>query len=196
MIYKRLYNGNVVLRSLCGTPPHPLDPATAATAVANHLHQGGLPPNRLWDIAHVLKQDAQWTVEASIAASARASASASPLAAALPAATTEGQDAGQEDDLPAETGPVRPDPGNTDTAPAATGECVVQFPAWHVCANLPQKLAHHFEAWSIPAGLSDSIWMTLQLVLCAWSLPAAASTSRQETSHYDAAVCNDGQTYQ
>lgn len=157
MIYKRLYNGNVVLRSLCGTPPHPFDSATAATAVANHMHQGDLPPSRLWDVAHVLKQHVQCTVEASVAASARASASASSPAAALPAATSERQDAGQEDDRPADTGPARLDAGSTNAAAAATGECVVQFAAWHVCASLPQKLAHHFEAWLTPVGLSESI---------------------------------------
>ena len=135
MIYKRLYNGNMVLRSLCGIPPHPLDPATAATAVANHLHLGFLPPSRLWDIAHVLKQHAQCAVGASVAASARASASASSSAVALPAATTKRQEAGQEDDRPAEACHAQLDPDSTDAATAATGECGVQLAAWHICAT-------------------------------------------------------------
>ena len=150
MIYKRLFNGNVMLRSLCGMPPHPLHAATAATAVAEHLHQGDLPPNRLWDIAHVLKQHAQCMVEASVAASARASASASSPAAGLPAATTERQDAGEEDDRPAETGPAKLGHASTDVATAATGECVVQYADRRVFINLPQQLAHHIEAWLTP----------------------------------------------
>ena len=146
MIYKRLYNGNVVLRSLCGIPPHPLDLATAATAVANHLHLGNLPPSRLWDIAHVLKQHAQCAVEASVAASARASASVSSPAAALSAATTErrqdadqNQQDDQQDDQPAETGHAQLDLGSTGVAAAATGECVVQFAAWRVCESSSPK---------------------------------------------------------
>ena len=154
MIYKRLFNGNVVLRSLCGMPPHPLHAATTATAVAKHLHRGDLPPNRLWDIAHVLKQHAQCMVEASVAASvaasARASASASSPAAALPAATTVRQDAGEEDDRPAETGPAKLDPASTDVATAATGECVVKYADRRVSTNLPQQLAHHVQAWLTP----------------------------------------------
>ena len=132
MIYKRLYNGNVVLRSLCGLPPHPMDPATAATAVASHLHQGDLPPSRLWDIAHVLKQHAQCTMEAS----ARASASASSPAAALPAATTKRQDAGDEDERPAETGHAQLDPDSIDAATVATGEPVMEFAC--VCKLAPE----------------------------------------------------------
>ena len=114
MIYKRLYNGNLVLRSLCGNPPHPLDPATAATAVADHMHQGSLLPNRLWDIAHVLKKHAQCTVEASAAASARASASAFPPAAAPSAAGGKRQET--ENKQQAATGPAQLDCDSTDAA--------------------------------------------------------------------------------
>lgn len=132
MIYKRLYNGNVVLRSLCGIPhPHPLDPhssnldATAATAVANHLrlHQGIVPPYRLWDIVHVLKQHAQCTVDAAAAASARASASASSPPAGPPAALTESQSGAQADGQPMDTAPpAQQDRSSTVAATAATGE--------------------------------------------------------------------------
>lgn len=103
MIYKRLYNGNVVLHHLCGPHPHPLDPATAATAVASQLSQGSLHPNCLWDLAHVLRQHAQGAVEAAAAtkasgsASPPASAAASPLAAGEQA--TVGTDQGASSDI-------------------------------------------------------------------------------------------------
>ena len=157
MIYKRLYNGNVVLRSLCGIPPlHPLGPhssnldATAATAVATHLrlHQGTVPPYRLWDIAHVLKQHAQCTVEAAAAASARASASASSPAAGPPAATTESQSEAQADGQPMGTAPpVQQDRSSMVAATAATGEPrIVVF----VLRRLASKLAYHFESLLTP----------------------------------------------
>ena len=86
MIYKRLYNGNLTLRSLCGSSPcpvdttqaataaaaqlpaWPLDSAQAATAVAAHLAGSPVTPAQLWDIAHVLKQHAQAAVDAAAAA--------------------------------------------------------------------------------------------------------------------------------
>ncbi len=91
MIYKRLYNGNVVVRSLCGNSPHLLDPATAVTAVAKQLCQASLQPDRLWDIAHMLKQH----TEAAVAAAAMTAAAASTSASALATA-------GEDDDAVAE----------------------------------------------------------------------------------------------
>ena len=96
MIYKRLYNGNVVLHRLCGPPPHPWDPTAAATAVAGQLSQGSLHPNRLWDLAHVLKQHAQMAVEAAAANAARASGSASPPASAPASAAASPLAAGKQ----------------------------------------------------------------------------------------------------
>lgn len=122
MIYKRLYNGNVVLRSLCGSPPHRLDPATAATAVAHQLNQGSLSPSRLWDIAHLLKQHAQRTLEASAAVAAQAAASASSPVAATPAADTGVQaddQAAQGNGPVAEATAAQLDPEGTDVAAAA-----------------------------------------------------------------------------
>ncbi len=74
MIYKRLYNGNVVTRSLCGSRPHLLDSATAVTAVANQLRKVALHPNRLWDIGHALKQHAAAAVASAAASSSAAAA--------------------------------------------------------------------------------------------------------------------------
>ena len=99
MIYKRLYNGNVVLRSLCGASPHPLDPAAAATAVASQLHQGILHADRVWDLAHLLKQHAQQAVEAAAAAAAKASASA-PSPASVPASAATSPTAAGERPAP------------------------------------------------------------------------------------------------
>lgn len=124
MIYKRLYNGNVVLRSLCGSPPHLLDPATAATAVAHQLNQGSLPPSRLWDIAHLLKQHAQCTLEASAAVAAQAAASASSPAAPTPVGGTGVQtidQAAQENGPFAGATAVQLDPESTDAAAVAAG---------------------------------------------------------------------------
>lgn len=168
MIYKRLYNGNVVLRSLCDTPPpHPLNPhsssldATAATAVATHLrlHQGTVPPYRLWDIAHVLRQHAQCTMEASAAASARASASASSPTAVPPAAPTESQSGAQADGQPMDTAPpAQQNHRSTVAATAATGEPrIVVFSAWDVCVSLSDKPAHHFESLLTPVGFTCSL---------------------------------------
>ena len=86
MVYKRLYNGNVAIRSLCATDLH--IPATAATAVAAQLCRGPLRPNRLWDIAHVLKQHAEAVVAAATTAAATPSAAAATGAAATAAAGT------------------------------------------------------------------------------------------------------------
>lgn len=136
MIYKRLYNGNVVLRSLCGTPPHPLDPATAATAVARHLNQGRLWPSRLWDTAHVLKQHAQCAVEASAALSAQAAAPASSPAAAKPAAGAEAQPndhAAQGSRLDAEAGAAQLGPESTEGADAAASAGGNSTASWHAC---------------------------------------------------------------
>lgn len=87
MIYKRLYNGNLIMHSLCGSHPHPFDPATAATAVADQLRQVLMHPNRIWDIAHVLKQHGEAAVTAS--ATAIAAASTSAAAAAVENAAAE-----------------------------------------------------------------------------------------------------------
>ena len=81
MIYKRLYNGNVVVRSLCGSHPHLLDSATAVTAVADQLRKVALHPNRLWDIAHALKQYAAAVVAAAAITAASAAASSAAAAA-------------------------------------------------------------------------------------------------------------------
>ncbi|KAL0042386.1 hypothetical protein WJX77_010878 [Trebouxia sp. C0004] len=81
MIYKRLYNGNVVIHSLCGSYPHLLDSATAVTAVADQLCKVALHPNRLWDIAHVLKQHAAAAVAAAAITAASAAASSAAAAA-------------------------------------------------------------------------------------------------------------------
>ena len=116
MIYKRLYNSNVLLRSLCGTPPHPLDPAIAATAVAQQLNHGSLPPSRLWDLAHLLKQHAQCNLEASAAVSAQAAASASSPAAATPVAGTEMQ---AKDAADQGSGHLGPDSTGAVAVPAA-----------------------------------------------------------------------------
>lgn len=98
MIYKRLYNGNVVIRSLCGSPPHLLDPATAATAVADQLRLVALHPKRLWDVAHVLKQHA----EAAVTAAAAVSAAAGHTKSAAEA--VEGSVPGAEEDGAVEAG--------------------------------------------------------------------------------------------
>ncbi len=92
MIYKRLYNGNVVVRSLCGSHPHLLDSDTAVTAVADQLRKVPLHPNRLWDIAHALKQHAAAAVAAAAitAASAAASGSAAAAEDKAPAEAAEG----------------------------------------------------------------------------------------------------------
>lgn len=83
MIYKRLYNGNVVVRSLCGSHPHLLDSASAVTAVADQLCKMPLHPNRLWDIAHALKQHAAAAVAAAaITAAAAAAEDRAPAEAA------------------------------------------------------------------------------------------------------------------
>lgn len=100
MIYKRLYNGNVVMRSLCGSPPHLLDPATAATAVANQLRLVALQPKRLWGVAHVLKQHTEAAVTAAAAVSAaagRTKAAAEAGEGSMPGAEEEGAtEAGSE----------------------------------------------------------------------------------------------------
>ena len=92
MIYKRLYNGNVVTRSLCGSHPHLLDSATAITAAVDQLRKMPLHPNRLWDIAHALKQHAAAAVAgaAITAASAAASRSAAAAEDKAPAEAVEG----------------------------------------------------------------------------------------------------------
>ena len=92
MIYKRLYNGNVVVRSLCGSHPHLLDSASAVTAVADQLCKMPLHPNRLWDIAHALKQPAAAAVAAAAitAASAAASSAAAAAEDRAPAEAAEG----------------------------------------------------------------------------------------------------------
>ncbi len=92
MIYKRLYNGNVVIRSLCGSHPHLLDSATAITPVADQLRKVALHPNRLWDIAHALKQHAAAAVAAAamIAASAAASSAAAAAEDKASAEAAEG----------------------------------------------------------------------------------------------------------
>ncbi|DBA85227.1 TPA: hypothetical protein ACH3X2_005930 [Trebouxia sp. C0005] len=92
MIYKRLYNGNVVIRSLCGSPPHLLDSATAVTAAADQLRKMPLHPNRLWDIAHALKQHAAAAVAGTAISAASAAASSSAAAAEdkVPAEAVDG----------------------------------------------------------------------------------------------------------
>ena len=92
MIYKRLYNGNVVTRSLCGSHPHLLDSATAVTAAADQLRKVALHPNRFWDIAHALKQHAAAAVAtaATTAASVAASRSAAAAEDKAPAEAVEG----------------------------------------------------------------------------------------------------------
>jgi len=79
----------VVTRSLCGSHPHLLDSATAVTAVADQLCKVALHPNRLWDIAHALKQHAAAAVTAAAGITAASAAASSSAAAAEPKAPAE-----------------------------------------------------------------------------------------------------------
>ena len=135
MIYQRLYNGNVILHSLSGSPPHPLHPKTTAPAVARHLlqqmhcPQSARLPSQLWDLAQLLLQDAQNTLTAAAAAAqdpAKAKADRADKVQAKKHAPASGQE-------------------NAAAAPASSGTilqlcCVVlKFAARHALkVSLPQ----------------------------------------------------------
>ena len=135
MIYKRLYNGNVVVRSLCGSHPQLLDPATAITAAADQLRRVALHPNRLWDIAHALKQHAAAAVAAAAVITAASAAASSAAAAA-------------EDRAPAEAAASSVPEAATGAAAEAESGCSPAQVVEPVTSAGRQPLQCLFETWS------------------------------------------------